>query len=381
MTAYAVFAPARVNLVGEHTDYSGGLVLPVAVDLGMTVTGRSDERTIRLRSLAFDDTVELGCDGTPRGTLPGWGRYVAGVARLLHERGRRPVGFDGTIGSTVPIGAGLSSSAALTVSVGLALCRAADFDLPPFELARLAQEAEHVAVGVPCGLMDPVIAILGRRGHALLLDCGTEEHRLVPLPPELVIVVFDSGVRHALEHSGYAARRAELERGLAVLGGRRPSSLRVDEAEAAARAAGLDAVATRRLRHVVAENERVRRCVAALEALEGPDLAELGTVFRESHDSLRDDFEVSTPELDLLVDLAYEGGAVAARMTGGGFGGSIVTLVEAGRAPAVVAAVTADYVARTRRRTTGYICTSVDGAGDVEPGARAAEAVNVAPGP
>ena len=367
MTRCAVFAPARVNLIGEHTDYSGGLVLPVAVDLGMTVTGRSDEGMIRLRSLAFGETVELGCDGTPRGPLAGWGRYVAGIAQLLHERGRPPVGFDGTIGSTVPVGAGLSSSATLTVSVGLALCRAAEFELPRLALARLAQEAEHVAVGVPCGLMDPATSLLGRRGHALLLDCATEEHRLVPLPSGLAIVVFDSGVRHELEHSGYAGRRAELERGVAVLGGQRPSSIGAADAEAAARAAGLDDVAARRLRHVVAENERVRRCVAALEAPGGPDLATLGIVFREGHESLRDDFEVSTPELDLLVDLAYEGGAVAARMTGGGFGGSIVALAETDRARSLVDLVGAAYVARSRREATGYVCTSVDGAGDVEP--------------
>jgi galactokinase len=367
MSAYAVFAPARVNLIGEHTDYAGGLVLPVAVDLGITVSGRRDVDAIRLRSLAFSDAIELECDGTPREPLVGWGRYVAAVARLLHERGRPPVGLDGTIASTVPVGAGLSSSAALTVSSGLALCRVASFELPRLELARLAQEAEHVAVGVPCGLMDPATSLLARRGHALLLDCGTEEHRLVPLPPELAIVVFDSGVRHELEHSGYATRRAELERGLVVLGGRRPSAVRVAEADAAARAAGLDEVATRRLRHVVAENERVRRCVAAFETPGGPDLATLGILFREGHESLRDDFEVSTPELDLLVDLAYRSGAVAARMTGGGFGGSIVALAQAQRASSLVAAVTAAYAARARREATGYICRSVDGAGDVEP--------------
>jgi galactokinase len=367
VTAYAVFAPARVNLIGEHTDYSGGLVLPVAVDLGVTVTGRPDAEAIRLRSLAFPEPVELECDGTPRAPVAGWGRYVAAVAALLGERGRPPVGFDGAVASTVPIGAGLSSSAALTVSVGLALCRTAGFALPPLDLARLAQEAEHVAVGVPCGLMDPATSLLARRGHALLLDCGTEEHRLVPLPPELAIVVLDSGVRHELEHSEYAARRDELERGLAVIGGRRASSLRVAEAEAAARAAGLDEAAARRLRHVVGENERVRRCVAALEAPDGPDLATLGVVFREGHESLRDDFEVSTPELDLLVDLAYEAGAVAARMTGGGFGGSIVALAATERAASLVVEVTTAYEAGAGRRATGYVCTSVDGAGDVEP--------------
>jgi galactokinase len=367
VTDVAVFAPARVNLIGEHTDYSGGLVLPVAVDLGVTVTGSADPKAIRLRSLAFPEPVELEPDGTPRAPLAGWGRYVAAVASLLAARGRPAVGFDGTVASTVPVGAGLSSSAAVDVSVALALCRAAGFELPPLELARLAQEAEHVAVGVPCGLMDPATSLLARRGHALLLDCGTEEHRLVPLPPELAIVVFDSGVRHALEESGYADRRAELERGLVVLAGRPPSSVTVSEAAEAARTAGLDDVAARRLRHFVAENDRVRRCVAALEARGGPDVRVLGTLFREGHESLRDDFEVSTPELDLLVELAYTCGAVAARMTGGGFGGSVVALAEVDHASALVAAVTREYASRAGRETNAYVCTSVDGAGDVTP--------------
>jgi galactokinase len=362
MTAAAVFAPGRVNLIGEHTDYSGGLVLPVAIDLGVTASGRAGRQTIRLRSHAFGDSVELDCDGTPRGKLAGWGRYVVAVARLLHERGRPPVGFEGEIDSTLPVGAGLSSSAALDVAVGLSLCRAARFDLPPLELARIAQEAERLAVGVPCGLMDPATSLLARRGHALLLDCGTEQHRPVALPPGLAIAVLDSGVRHRLEESGYARRRAELERGLEALGDRRAAEVTPAEAEAAAQRAGLDDVAARRLRHVVSENERVRRCVAALEAPGGPDLEALGTLFRAGHDSLRDDFGVSTPELDLLVDLAYGHGAAAARMTGGGFGGSVVALVDESRAEAFAGVVEAAYSARSGRTGASYVCTAVDGA-------------------
>jgi len=372
MTTRAVSAPARVNLIGEHTDYSGGLVLPVAVDLVTTVAWRPDAAAIRLRSLAFAESVELSRQGVPRGQLVGWGRHVAAVARLLHENGRPAVGLDGTISSTVPIGAGLSSSAALNVSVGLALCRAAELELPPLELAKIAQEAERLAVGVPVGLMDPATSLLGRSGHALLLDCGTEEYRHVRLPAGLAVVVFDSSVRHELEHSGYAQRRGELERALPALGGRLPLSVSLGEAEAAARAAGLDEVAARRLRHVVSENERVRRCVAALERPGGPDLAILGALFRQGHESLRRDFEVSTPELDLLVELSYESGAVAARMTGGGFGGSIVALAEAAHAPALVEAVTSAYAAGAGREAIAYICASVDGAGEIEPPPEAA---------
>ena len=356
------FAPGRVNLIGEHTDYSGGLVLPVAVDRGVTVRWHPDPGAIRLRSAEFPETVELEPDGTPHSALTGWVRYAAAVAELLRQRGRPAAGLDGTISSTVPVGAGLSSSAALTVALALALCRTAGFELARLELAGVAQEAERRAVGVPVGLMDPAVSLLARRGHALLLDCGTEEHRLVPLPPGLAIVVFDSGVRHTLEHSGYATRRAELEQALPALGGARPSEVTVEAAEEAALAAGVDEVARRRLRHVVSENERVRACVRALEAPGGPDRAALGALFREGHASLRDDFEVSIPELDLLVELADGEGAVAARLTGGGFGGSVVALADDDRAEGLAASVTAAYVARTGRTGTGRVYATSDGA-------------------
>jgi galactokinase len=358
----AVFAPGRVNLIGEHTDYSGGLVLPVAIDRGVTVRGRLADSAIRLRSEAFGEAVELDCDGTSERTLEGWGRYVAAVALLLERQGRPRVGFEGVIESSLPRGAGLSSSAALDVAVGIALCRCAGFELAPIELARLAREAELLAAGVPCGLMDPATALLARRGHALLLDCGTEEYRHVPLPSGIAIVVLDSGVRHALEHSGYAIRRSELERALAAIGGRRPSEVTIAAAEEAAGAAGVDEVAARRLRHVVSENERVRRCVAALERPGGADLDALGALLRQGHESLRADFEVSTPELDVLVELAYEHGAVAARMTGGGFGGSVVALVEAGHADPFAESVTGTYAERTGRSGRSYVCAAVDGA-------------------
>jgi galactokinase len=356
------FAPGRVNLIGEHTDYSGGLVLPVAVECGVTVRWRPEPAAIRLRSVDFAETVELEADGTPRSELVGWVRYAAAVAGLLRGRGRPAAGLDGTVSSTLPVGAGLSSSAALTVALGLALSRAAGFELPRLELAHVAQEAEHRAVGVPVGLMDPAVSLLARRGHALLLDCGTEEHRLVALPADLAVVVLDSGIRHSLEHSGYANRRAELERALPALGGARPSEVTVEAAEAAALAAGVDEVARRRLRHAVSENERVRACVRALEAPGGPDRAALGRLFREGHASLRDDFEVSLPELDLLVELAGEEGAVAARLTGGGFGGSVVALADADTADAFAAGVAAAYVAHTGRPGSGRVYATADAA-------------------
>jgi galactokinase len=282
------FAPGRVNLIGEHTDYAGGLALPVALDLGVTVEAEPSER-LELASETFDEDE-------------GWTRYVRAVAAELGL----PAGLRGTVRSTLPAGAGLSSSAALEVAVALALSACAGLELGPEELVRATRAAEERAVGVPCGVMDQAAAVLGRAGHAVLIDTSTLAHRLVPLPQELDLVVLDSGERRRLEDSRYAERRREVEAG-----------------------------SPRRLRHVTSENERVLRVV---EALERHDLDALGRLFRAGHESLRDDFEVSTPELDRLVDEAYAAGAVAARLTGAGFGGAVVALVLRGEAPAVIGA-------------------------------------------
>jgi galactokinase len=340
----AFWAPGRVNLIGEHTDYTGGLVLPAALELGLRLDGRAAD-TIRLGSDEFDGDVELEPSGAGDG-VSGWGRYVAAVAAELDALGRPPVGLVGRIHASLPAGAGLASSAALEVVVATALCAVAEFSLDPLELALAAQRAEHRAVGVPCGIMDQTVAVLGEAGHAILIDTASLEHRAIPLPSELSLVVVDSGVSHRLEHSGYATRRRELEEALVALDGRSPAEVTPAEAEALAASARLDPVLARRLRHVVTENARVREVVAVV-ATEPRDVARLGELFREGHDSLRHDFEVSIPELDLLVDLAYDSGAVAARMTGGGFGGSVVALVDRSRARDVADEIVAAYRKRT----------------------------------
>lgn len=314
------WAPGRVNLIGEYTDLAGGLVLPAALDLGIRLEVRRAEE-IALSSRELGGVVRVAADGS--GQAEGWGRYVAAVAAELAALGRPAAGIEGEIVSSLPIGAGLSSSAALEVGVALALCAVADFALEPLELALAAQRAEHRAVGVPSGIMDQAASLLGRRDHALLLDTASLEYELVPMPPELALVIADSGVSRSLEHSGYATRRRELEEGMQP-----------------------------RVRHVATENARVR---AAVDALRARDFARLGEVFREGHESLRVDFEATIPELDRLVDRAYALGAVAARMTGGGFGGAIVALVEADGAAAFAGSI----------GSATWICRASDGAGEL----------------
>jgi galactokinase len=282
MTA-TVHAPGRVNLIGEHTDYSGGLVLPVAIQLGITLT--------------FERADGLDLD------VPGGER----LARAVWDELGRPTGIRGTVNADLPQGAGLGSSGAFEVAVALALCDVAGLRPEPLELAGLCQRAEQRAAGVPSGILDQAASLLGRAGHALLLDCGTRQHRSVPLPEGVAILVLDSGERRSLDSSAYGQRRRELEAG-----------------------------DPRRVRHVETENARVRETVAALEQ---GDVATLGPIFAASHASLRDDYEVSTPTLDALVDAALAAGAFAARMTGGGFGGSIVALAEPARANDVLAAI------------------------------------------
>ena len=328
------WAPGRVNLIGEYTDLSGGLVLPAAIDLGVRIDCVPAER-ISLRSEGYAQPADVAPDGSDLEQATGWARYAAAVAAELALLGRPPVGIEGQVSSTLPVGAGVSSSAALEVAAAIALCAVADFAPDPLVLAQAAQRAEHRAVGVPCGIMDQAASLLGRAGHALLLDTGTLRHELVPLPSGLALVVVDSGVSRRLERSASAQRRDELERALDP------------EAE-------LDETLRRRRRHVETENERVRAVVAALRA---HDLDALGRLFREGHESLRNDLEVTIPALDRLVDLAYEHGAVAARMTGGGFGGSIVAIAESSRAEglaeAVVTAYEGDATAHVSRASAG----------------------------
>ncbi|HZR92710.1 MAG TPA: galactokinase [Gaiellaceae bacterium] len=353
-------APGRVNLMGDHTDYNEGFVLPMAIDRDclVAVRPRSDGR-IGFRSLDLqpeEAAVEVAADGgdEPASVEPAWGRYVAGVVRVLAERGRPPVGAEAVLSSSVPRGSGLASSAALEVACALALVAVAGFELPARELAAACREAEHVATGVPCGIMDQLVALEGRAGAALLLDCRSLELEPVPLPPGVAVLAVHSGLPRALAGSAYAERRAACERAAARLGVRALRDARPADAAGEAYA-----------RHVVSENARVLDTAAAIRA---GDLDALGPLFAASHASLRDDYRVSTPELDALVEALVEAGALAARLTGAGFGGCVVALAHDEDADGVASTATRRYREATGLAPTVYPCRAVDGAGPVRLG-------------
>lgn len=354
-------APGRANLLGEHTDHTDGLVLPAAIDRGITLRGAPGGGRIRLTSDGFDEVADVAADGSDP-PQAGFGRFVAAVANQLAAAGRPAVGITGHLSSDLPRGAGLSSSAALEVVTAIALCDAADHHLEPIELAALCRRAEHLAVGVPSGIMDQAASILGRSGHAILLDCQTLHHRAVPVLDGHVVLVLDTGVQRELETSEYRQRLEELRSALHVLEGRRPAEM--SPGDLPRLLSSLDEIPARRLRHVVTENHRVREVVAAFETADHPRVQEL---FAAGHASLRDDFEVSIPELDTIVELAVDAGATAARMTGAGFGGAAVALVREADAEEVGATVLDGYRRHfPARQGVVHVCRAADGAQRLE---------------
>jgi galactokinase len=346
-------APGRVNLIGDHTDYNDGFVLPFAIDRFCVVAARPAE-PVRVRSLDLGDLVEIPADGTadPASVRPEWGRYVAGVVRELASLGRPAVGMDAVLASDVPLGSGLSSSAALEVGCAVALAGVAGWEVDDGVLAEACRSAEEQATGVPCGIMDQLASLAGRAGEAILIDCRSLEVEPVPLPERLAVLVVHSGVSRSLDASAYADRRRECELLAARLG---LAALRdATEADVADEPVG---------RHVVAENRRVHE---AVRALADEDLVELGRLFSESHASLRDDFRVSTPELDALVEELVQAGAYGARLTGGGFGGCVVAACDVASVDDVSESATSSYRKRTGREPTAFRCRPVAGAGPVD---------------
>lgn len=337
-------APGRVNLIGGQVDYHEGIVVSATLDRDV-LTGfvpNADGR-VRVRSLDLAGTVDVAADGTdvPSAIEPRWGRLVGGVVRELAAAGRPPVGLDAVVGSTVPMGAGLSSSAAFEVALGLALDAVAGIQRDRRELAALCRSAEHAATAVPCGIQDQLTSLFGMAGGAVRIDCRDLTVRPLSLPAGLRLLIVHSGIERTLEDSPWAARRAESfavaeEIGLEVL-----------------RDATPELVAHRpRGRHVVSEIARADRFATALGA---GDTAALGPLLVASHASSRDDMEVSTPELDALVVALVEAGALGARLTGGGFGGCVVALVDAAQARRVARAACARYRAATGRSPTPWV--------------------------
>ena len=349
-------APGRVNLIGEHTDYTGGLVMPAAIDCSTWVAaGRREDRMIRAISEGFPGVLEFSLDQTPR-RHGNWTDYVAGVALMLEAVGHRLRGANLLIHGEVPVGSGLSSSAAIEVATALALLRNSDLSMEPLQVALLCQRAENEFVGIKCGIMDQFISCLGRENHALMLDCRSLTYRAVRLPSEASLVICNTMVRHELASSEYNRRREDCEAAARITGPLRDLTMETFER----RASNLSDPIRKCCRHIVSENARVLEAAASLEQ---GDIVAFGRHMEESHRSLRDDYRVSCSQLDLMAELAGGlPGVYGSRMTGGGFGGCTISLVESSRVEEFVNQMTAGYSRQAGLQPDIYVCRAEEGA-------------------
>lgn len=361
-------APGRVNLIGEHTDYNDGFVLPIAIDRETVVAAAgNDTGRVRVHSLNLNEVAEFDLDN-PGPKLRGiWLDYIEGVAQALKSHGATLSGADIVVSSDVPVGAGLSSSAALEISTGMALLTVSGVEIDRVDLALAGQQAEHTYVGTRCGIMDQLVVACGLKGHALLIDCRSLEMTQIPLDTSGVLVaICDTRVKHELSSSEYNKRREECERGVEILCEALPgiTALRdVSVADFEKYEGGLPEPVRSRCRHVVTENART---LSAADALASGDFALMGQLMFQSHESLRDDYEVSCRELDALVEIAASiEGVLGARMTGGGFGGCTVNLVERAALEKFQEKVTDEYNKVTGLIPTIYISEPVDGAREI----------------
>lgn len=363
-------APGRVNLIGEHTDYNDGYVLPMAIDRETCVAAAPrPDRRVRIFSLNLNERAEFDLDRPGERERGIWLDYVEGVAHALERRGVRLGGADLVITSDVPVGAGLSSSAALEVSAGLALASVAGVEVDRVALALAGQEAEHTYVGAKVGIMDQFIAALGRAGHALLIDCRTLETQAIPVDTtETLVAICDTRVKHELSASEYNTRRAECEEGVELLRRAGLEGIRalrdVSEADLERYGGALPEVVGRRCRHVVTENARTLDAAAALR---DGRLEEMGRLMLASHESLSLDYEVSCRELDVLVEIATSlaGATLGARMTGGGFGGCTVNLVRREALENFRETIAREYNRATGLTPNIYVSEAGEGAGEV----------------
>ena len=362
------WAPGRVNLIGEHTDYNDGFVLPMAIDMGTVVAiAARPDRILRVRSVNLNESIELNLDNLGSGHQGTWRDYVEGVASALAERSVVLCGADVALQSDVSLGGGLSSSAALEISLASALVSISGGSIDGLSLALTGQTAEHRHVGIHCGIMDQFTAVHALRGHAILLDCRSLDATQVPLNlRDHEIVICDSLVRHELASSEYNRRRRDCERGVNLLRNVLPQirALRdVKLPELEANQSMLPEPVLSRCRHVVSENNRT---LQAAEHLAHGDLVAVGKLMSESHRSLRDDYEVSCPELDLLVESAEKHpGVLGARMTGGGFGGCTVNLVEGSGISSFRDSVAGKYQAKFQRKPKIFVARAAGGAEEI----------------
>jgi len=356
-------APGRVNLIGEHTDYNDGFVMPAALEFAtLTAAASRPDRRLRVYSMTMDEMREFDLDSPPAAAAGDWSDYILGVALMLERSGRRLAGADLVVWTDVPIGAGLSSSAALEVSCAHALLTAAGLPFEPIETAKICQRAENDFVGMRCGVMDQYISCCGVAGNALLIDCRSLASRHVKIAPNLRILIANSAVRH--QHAGgeYNARREACEEGVRLLSqtlGPIKALRDVTADELEARRSALPELIYRRCRHIVTENARV---LEAERALETGDFAACGRAMNQSHVSMRDDFEITCPEIDTLVGLAQTvEGVYGSRMTGGGFGGCTVSLVEASAVDRATRIMIDGYRVATGLEAEIFACTPSDG--------------------
>ena len=363
-------APGRVNLLGEHVDYNGGAVLPMAIDRYVRIEARRQEGgkiCIEARDLGRIVEFSVGSLAekvdTKGRNLPSWALYPAGVAWALVQHGLEVQGIQAVFNSSVPVGAGLSSSAAVEVAFGSLWQAMAGFSLPPLELAKICQLAENKYVGVNCGLMDQFASACGVAGSAVWFDTRTHESKPVKLPENTVIIVADTGVRRGLAGSAYNDRRASCEEALRHFQGFLPTieSLReVTPADFEKYSTGLGEIPLKRSRYIVLECARMDK---ALEFLSRHDAAEFGSLMKETHIGLRDDYEVSCPELDAMAEIAWvQPGCYGSRLTGAGFGGCTVSLVQREKAQQFEASLKEGYLGRTGKNAEVYICEAVGGA-------------------
>ena len=352
-----VRAPGRVNLIGEHTDYNDGFVLPMAIDRAIWIALRPrPDRLVTAHSLDFAETVDFNLDRLEKQS--GWIEYLKGVAWALQEAGHALTGFDAVVAGDVPIGAGLSSSAAWELAAARAFAVTSGFEWNAAKMALLGQRAENKWVGVNCGIMDQMISAAGQADHALLIDCRSLRTQSVPLPPGIVVVVLDTATRRGLVDSAYNERRSQCEAVAQFFGVKALRDVTLDQLNE--KRDRLDRVAYRRARHVISENDRT---LLAVDAMQHSESIELGQLMQLSHMSLRDDFEVSSNELNAMVEFAErQAGCYGARMTGAGFGGCAVALVRQDAAKVFSAGVAAEYEVATGLTPNVYICAATNGA-------------------